>query len=187
MKKLTIYYDDTKQSCRRFADEFLKYENVECRKASEYQEQRIIFDDRVRIGLIFESQDGQIPASVLHIIRRVVADKEEKHLVLCNRRAQRGCRRCTQPGRKCSRGLIRCRISIRNIYLRSTGWVQRRLWPEWPKIWKTGRENVLFKEKYRGCSGREFRKHLRQEIKQYRKYKKALKNARQQTADRGKS
>ena len=50
-----------------------------------------------------------------------------------------------------------------------------------------GRENVLFKEKYRGCSGREFRKHLRQEIKQYRKYKKALKNARQQTADRGKS
>ena len=186
MKKLTIYYDDTKQSCRRFADEFLKYENVECRKISEYQEQRIIFADRVRIGLIFESQDGQIPAPVLHIIRRVVADKEEKHLVCVT-----GGRRELQALHAAREEMQQRAYQVSNLYTKyifekhrlGTAEAVARM----AEDMEDGRENVLFKEKYRGCSGREFRKHLRQEIKQYRKYKKALKNARQQTADRGKS
>ena len=58
MTEITIFYDDTKKSCQDYADRFAEQENVECKKASEYLDQQMIFNKGAKIGLIFESERG---------------------------------------------------------------------------------------------------------------------------------
>lgn len=81
MEKLIIFYEDAKQSCRDFAKSLEAYENVECRKASEYKDQTLIFARNCRTGLVFESDNGKIPDVISHVIWRIVADKKESHLI----------------------------------------------------------------------------------------------------------
>ena len=42
MKKLVIFYDDKKKSCCEYAEAFAGQENAECRKASDYPDQKPI-------------------------------------------------------------------------------------------------------------------------------------------------
>lgn len=81
MTEITIFYDDTKKSCQDYAGRFAEHENVECKKASEYRDQQMIFNKGTKIGLIFESENGKVPYSILHIIWRLIADKKEKHMI----------------------------------------------------------------------------------------------------------
>ena len=75
MEKLIIFYDDTKKSCRDFAQGLEKYENVECRKASDYKNQTLIFSRNCRTGIVFESDNGRVPDVISHVIWRIVADR----------------------------------------------------------------------------------------------------------------
>lgn len=81
MEKLIIFYEDAKQSCRDFAEKLGEYENVECRKASDYKDQTLIFSRNCRTGLVFESDNGKIPDVIFHVIWRLVAEKKESHLI----------------------------------------------------------------------------------------------------------
>ena len=82
MNKIIIFYEDTKESCRKFAQEFAAHENIQCRKASDYAKEPIIFASNARIGLIFESSSGKIPGDIAHIIQKLVADKTKDHMIL---------------------------------------------------------------------------------------------------------
>ena len=82
MEKLIIFYDDTKPSCCRCISRFEKYENVECRKASDYLGKSLFFATDARIGLVFESDNGKVPYAVSHIIWRMAADKNRDHMIL---------------------------------------------------------------------------------------------------------
>ena len=82
MDKLVIFYDDRKNSCIKCAEKFSQYENIECRRISEYQEQSLIYATGARVGLIFESENGKLPYGVSHIIWKIVADKNRNHMLL---------------------------------------------------------------------------------------------------------
>ena len=82
MEKLILFYDDTKPSCCRCISSFQKHENVECRKMSDNQDKTLIFATGAKIGLVFESENGKVPYTVSHIIWRVVADKNQDHMIL---------------------------------------------------------------------------------------------------------
>lgn len=82
MEKLIIFYDDTKPSCCRCISRFEEYENVECRKASDYLEKSLFFATNARIGLAFESDDGKVPYVISHVIWRMNADKTKDHMIL---------------------------------------------------------------------------------------------------------
>lgn len=82
MEKLILFYDDTKPSCCRCISSFQKHENVECRKMSDNQDKTLIFATGAKIGLVFESENGKVPYTVSHIIWRVVADKNQEHMIL---------------------------------------------------------------------------------------------------------
>ena len=82
MEKLIIFYDDTKPSCCRCISRFEEYENVECRKASDYLEKSLFFATNARIGLVFESDDGKVPYVISHVIWRMNADKTKDHMIL---------------------------------------------------------------------------------------------------------
>ena len=43
MDKFVIFYDDRKNSCINCAEKFGQYENVECRKISDYQDQSLVY------------------------------------------------------------------------------------------------------------------------------------------------
>lgn len=82
MEKLIIFYDDTKPSCCRCISRFEEYENVECRKASDYLEKSLFFATNARIGLVFESDDGKVPYVISYVIWRMNADKTKDHMIL---------------------------------------------------------------------------------------------------------
>ncbi len=82
MEKLVIFYDDRKNSCINCAEKFGQYENVECRKISDYQDQSLVYATGARVGLIFESENGKLPYGVSHIIWKIVADKNRNHMLL---------------------------------------------------------------------------------------------------------
>ena len=44
MEQITVYYDEQKESCRRYAEFFNEYEGIKCKKMSVYQEESIVFE-----------------------------------------------------------------------------------------------------------------------------------------------
>ena len=170
MEKLIIFYEDAKQSCREFAQSLEKYENVECRKASEYKDQGLFFSRNCRTGLVFESQNGKIPDVISQIIWRVVAEKKESHMIYVT------------GG---SRELLALRRAKENIQTRGytakyiyTGYILEKCHMDKNSAAEfimdslnNDRENVPAEETA-NPSRRAIRKQLWQERKEYRKYKK---------------
>lgn len=64
MEKLIIFYDDTKAGCCRCVSRFETYENVECRKASDYKDKTLIFATGAKVGFVFESENGKVPYAI---------------------------------------------------------------------------------------------------------------------------
>lgn len=74
MEKLIIFYDDTKAGCCRCVSRFETYENVECRKASDYKDKTLIFATGAKVGFVFESENGKVP----YAIRSATKDMEKR-------------------------------------------------------------------------------------------------------------
>ena len=60
MEQITVYYDEQKESCRRYAEFFNEYEEIECKKMSVYQEESIVFESNKRVGFMFESEGIEV-------------------------------------------------------------------------------------------------------------------------------
>ncbi|MGI6008044.1 MAG: hypothetical protein ACOX8E_11210 [Ruminococcus sp.] len=169
MDKLTIYYEDGKKSCQKFAEVFSQYGNVECRKASEHSARGFIFENQGKTGFLFESDDGKIPFSIMHILQRIVLDKKESHLILVS-----GGRRETEAAVAAREEMQKRGYQADHVYTRyllekfkmspedAAGRILNNL--------EEGRESItLLSEKYGNYSKKEFRQHLIREIRAYRK------------------
>lgn len=171
MEKMIIFYDDTKASCCRYAEGFQKQENVECRKASDYQGKTLIFATGARIGLVFESDNGKVPYAVSHIIWRMTADKKAEHMVLVT-----GGRREFKAIRAAKTDMEKRGYHVENIYIRYM--IEKYKLKEEDTIeWilndmDTNQVKKDINEKYQNLSKREVGKKLRREFREYRKYQK---------------
>lgn len=174
MDKFVIFYDDRKNSCINCAEKFGQYENVECRKISDYQDQSLVYANGARVGLIFESENGKLPYGVSHIIWKIVADKNRNHMILIT-----GGSRELKAARAAVSDLDERGYHILNLYTRyvmeknkitpeeAVEWILKDIETEKPK-----RMKEWVKEKYQGMSRRELRKELHRELKEYREYQK---------------
>lgn len=174
MDKLVIFCDDRKNSCIICAEKFSQYENVECRKISDYQDQSLVYATGARVGLIFESENGKLPYGVSHIIWKIVADKNRNHMLLIT-----GGSREMKAARTAASDLGERGYHIINIYTRyvleknkitteeAVEWILQDIEAE-----KTKHVKERIKEKYQDMSRRELRKELRRELKEYRNYQK---------------
>lgn len=171
MEKIIIFYDDTKASCCRWAERFQEHENVECRKTSDYAENRLIFATGAKIGLVFESENGKVPYSVSHIIWRMTADKKEDHMILVT-----GGRRELKAIRTAETDMEKRGYNVKNIYIRymldkykvkeqeAVSWILDDM--------ETGQAKDNVKKKYSSIPRKELRKALRREFREYRKYQR---------------
>lgn len=171
MEEITIFYDDTKKSCRDFAKFFEKYDNVVCKKASEYVGEPIILNTSQKIGLIFESENGKVPYCMSHIIWKSVASKKRTHMILVTggKREFRAVKRAKTEMEQ--RGYRVANVYTRYLLEKDSSNIAS--WVYWIMDDLTlGQENILHKEKYTNLTKKAIRKHLREEMKQYRKYEK---------------
>lgn len=173
MKKLIIFYDDTKTSCCGYTERFSQYQNVECRKASDVGNQRLIFARNCRVGLVFESENGKVPYAIMHVIWRLIADKKERHLLLVSggKRELRAIHAAAENLRQRGYhpGYIYTGYQFEKQKVKegeTVPWIMSELQEE--------KENVPLKDSLKNMSKRELRKQLRKEIKQYRQYKKGM-------------
>lgn len=169
MDKLIIFYDDTKTGCCRCVSRFETHENVECRKASDYNDKTLIFATGAKVGFVFESENGKVPYAVSHIMWRMVADKKEEHILLVT-----GGRREFKAIRAASTDLEKRGYHVRNIYTRYI-LEKYKIKEEEAIEWmlndiQTGQVRSDIEEKYTGLTKREARKELRREMKKYRRY-----------------
>lgn len=82
MQSVTVYYDDQKESCRRYAEIFAKYEYVECKKISEFVDRNIVFENSERVGFLFESDREKVPYIMKRVIQKIVMNKKGKYFVI---------------------------------------------------------------------------------------------------------
>lgn len=171
MKKLVIFYDDAKQSCCDYVSEFAKHENVEVRKASEHRDKSMIFATGASIGLVFESKNGKIPYEISHVIWRLIADKKESHMILVT-----GGSRELKAIRSAKNEMGQRGYQVKNVYSKYT--LQKRKL-EGPAAVEDiledlteGKEHIFPKERFQHMTKKERRRHLRHELKSYRKYVK---------------
>lgn len=177
MDKLIIFYDDTKASCRKYAEIFAEYEEVECRKASDYGENQLVFAPDERIGLVFESENGKVPYVMSHVIWRLVAGKSHNHLLVVT-----GGAREFQAIRTAAKDMEERGYKVKNIYTRYL-FEKYKITPDMAVNdimcdLAAGDENILQREKLesmtKNMSKRELRKSFRRELKEYRKYKRKV-------------
>ena len=76
MEKCTIYYDDTKLTCREYADILSDYDQIFCKPASEYINSPLIYEENSLVGFLFESNKENVPYAIRHIIWRIIMDKK---------------------------------------------------------------------------------------------------------------
>ena len=81
MEPITVYYEEEKESCRKYAELFSQHDKVTCRKISEWSEENILYEENQRVGFLFESEREKVPAAVLQVIRRLVMKKAGKCFV----------------------------------------------------------------------------------------------------------
>lgn len=156
---------------------FEEYENVECRKASDYLEKSLFFATNARIGLVFESDDGKVPYVISHVIWRMNADKTKDHMILVT-----GGRREFKAIETARNDMEKRGYHVRNVYIRYM-LEKYKLKEEDVAKWvlhdmETDQVKSDVKEKYKDMSRREVAKHLRKVFRQYRKYQKDLHRSR---------
>lgn len=76
MDKCTIYYDDTCKSSTTYAEQLGKSMEVECKRASNYKSNQLIYEPNHIVGFIFPSDNGRIPADMNRIILRIIMNKK---------------------------------------------------------------------------------------------------------------
>lgn len=169
MNKIIIFYEDTKESCRKFAQEFAAHENIQCRKASDYAKEPIIFASNARIGLIFESSSGKIPGDIAHIIQKLVADKTKDHMILVTGGGQE-----LRTVRAAVSDMEQRGYHVANIY---TKYFLQKTHLDIPDAaaqifndLQNRQPTPLPKEELKELSKKELRRRLRVELRQYRRF-----------------
>ena len=172
MEKLILFYDDTKPSCCRCISSFQKHENVECRKMSDNQDKTLIFATGAKIGLVYESENGKVPYTVSHIIWRVVADKNQEHMILVTggKRELKAIETAQKDmdKRGYHTGHIYFRYLLEKYKVKGEEATDRIL-----KDMETNEIRDHVREKYGSMTRREVVKSLRKEFRTYKKYQKA--------------
>ncbi len=171
VKKIVIFYDDTKTTCREYARMLEKHGQVECRKASEELNHTLIFAGEGKFGLMFESNYGEVPYEILHVIWRITADKKEHPVLLITGGSREFKALRTAAHELGQRGYI-----VKNIYSRYLIQKQK-MKTEDAVEWiihdlEENRENIPEKEQLKAMNKRELRRRLREELKSYKKYAK---------------
>ena len=181
LKEITIYYDDTKQSCQTVAREFSKYDNVQCKKASDYEDQKIIFTNREKVGFVFESQKGNVPYGVSHVMWKMVGDKTKDHM-LCVTGGSRefnavktACSDLKQRGYHISH--IYTKYILTEKYKLSIEDSVKKILSDMMADQADGPD----KEEYKAHSGKELRRFLYGELKNYRTYRKQERKSERKT------
>ena len=171
MEKLIIFYDDTKAGCCRCVSRFETYENVECRKASDYKDKTLIFATGAKVGFVFESENGKVPYAISHIIWRMVGDKKEEHMLLVT-----GGSREFRAIRSATKDMEKRGYHVRYIYTRYM--LEKYKVKEEDAIeWRltdiqTGQIRNDIKEKYAGMTKKEARKELLRELRAYGRFRR---------------
>lgn len=172
MRLVTVYYDDEKGSCRQYIEAFSAYEGVICKKASEFQNQAIIFEDNDNVGFVFESTKEKIPASVRHVIERLVMNKQGRCFI-----AVIGGSREMIAIREANTELSRRGYKVKNVYsqylfekfhLNTTEAVKKIV----DDVENEKNNLESYRERAQEHTTKQMRKFLRRELREYKKYKK---------------
>lgn len=81
MKAVTVYYDDQKESCRKYAEIFEGYDQVICKKLSAYDAGNIVFESNEWVGFLFESDGEQVPYKMNRLFQKIVMSKKGCYFV----------------------------------------------------------------------------------------------------------
>ena len=172
MNWCTVYYDDTKSSCREYAKLFGQYEGILCKPASEYIGYPLIYEENSAVGFVFESDKDNVPYAVRHIIWRIIMSKKGQYFLAVTG----GDRELTA---------IRCAVEdlevrgyeVSNVYSKYMfEKYHMELGISAEKIvsdLENGEEQFrIYAKAAQGMSKKELRKMLRNELKEYKKHKK---------------
>lgn len=74
--KCTIYYDDMNHSSVYFAEQLGEHPNIECKRASDYKDEKMIIESNRIVGFVFPSDNGSLPYNIKHLIWKIIMNKE---------------------------------------------------------------------------------------------------------------
>lgn len=172
MSWCTVYYDDSRSSCREYVEIFEGYEGVLCKPASEYVEYSLIYEENSVVGFVFESDKDNVPYCIRHIFWRIIMSKKGQYFLAVTG----GNRELTA---------IRCAVEdmevrgyeVSNVYSKYM-FEKYRMELELcvGKIvadMENGEAQFrIYAQAVRGMSRKELRKMLRSELKEYKEHKK---------------
>ena len=174
MENCTIYYDDMNRHCRQYAESLSSHPNVVCKKMSDYKETSHIYEANRAVGFIYHSGYGQISYELNHIIWRIVLPKDSYIFLLV---ADGG--REMDAIRLVAKELEHRGHQVTNIYseyffdrYHVVDRAQKILTDieKGESIWQKEQERLKKMDR------KELRHHLKENMKNYRSYKKRKKN-----------
>lgn len=172
--KCSVYYDDTNKSSTFFAEQLGGHPNIEIKKASDYKDEVMIVASNRIIGFVFPSENGGIPYNIKHIMWKMIM-KKSNNIFLVVSDGSREMRAI-----KSSMDILTARgYMISHAYSK---YVFEKLQVENPpkKVCEDlGNNESAFmaqQKATKGFSKRELRKYMREDMKEYRKYKRRRKN-----------
>lgn len=81
MEQITVYYDDQKETCRKCAKLFEEYEEIQCKKISDYEVESIVFENNKRVGFLLESEGRKVSPAADQMIGKLVISKSGRYFV----------------------------------------------------------------------------------------------------------
>lgn len=81
MDKCTIYYDDTCKSSTEYAERLKELPEIECKPASAYKSNQLIYESNHTVGFLFPSDNGRLPEHMHRIMMRIIMNKKSYVLV----------------------------------------------------------------------------------------------------------
>lgn len=170
MDSLTIYYDDNKLKCTKYAELFSKYDNVICKKASDFLNRSVIHEENENVGFLFESNMEKVPYAVSHIIWKLIMNKPGNCFVMVT-----GGSREISALRTARTDLERRGYHVNSIYLQYIFDkyhmdIQEAV-EKMMSDFEMGYKNILhYKEKAKNFTSKQIKKKLRKELQSYKHY-----------------
>lgn len=177
MENCTIYYDDTKRSCQLMARKMSEYENIICKKASDFTRQAFIYEGCANVGFLLESDKEQVPYEMKHVISRIVMDKSSYVFVVVTGGSREFKSLKTVNDELSQRGYRLSNIYSKYIFEKHHMDQQEVVGKIIGDMEKKEARYPELKEKVDGLSKKELRKALKTGYREYRKYKKKNKKS----------
>lgn len=176
MEKCTIYYDDSKSSCRAAAEALSCYEEVTCKKTSEFARQTFIYEGSSNVGFIFESDKEKVPYAIKHIIWRIVMNKGGYVFVVVTGGAREFEALKTVNDELSQRGYQISNLYSKYIFEKNHLDSKEMITKIIQDMEKQEAKYPLFRQKISGMTKKELRKVLKSGYKEFRLYQKKNKN-----------